>query len=305
MSEANIFPNIPVLLPKLTQILKTTPHDPAVPVSLSMKLLRPISFAQVLTLADEGSLTTALRSPAPAANILAMSILSKASNSPSDAAILSMMPNLVEEFLHCWLSSADVEVGENGSKVLGDILEVDCELSPPVAANGINGTEVAIRKTPGQGRMWRRIFREERFIFLIVSHCKGTAQGQTPRQTTLAQGRVLRILPRLAALNFAAVTISPYSFLRGGGLLQFAALHMIDKSDALMHLSQIDFFESFLSIMRVTEYTNSKMTTIRSIVREAADDDAIKQAILTLPDRTVPEEAELLRAFIREIMAQS
>jgi hypothetical protein len=301
-------------------------------VSLAIKLLAPVSFTQILSIADQDSLVSALQSPSPAANLLACTILSKAAHSASDAAILSVMRDVVAEFLVRWLAAPQVEVGERGSKVLGDILEVDCELPPPPNAgpemNGLDGTAVGggvlvRRKAPGQGRMWRLIFRDRGLLSIITTHCTGTAttldgSPLTPHQTTLAQGRLLRILPRLANLNFAAINQTEFPDLFAGvaggagrgpgssepaGLLQFAAIRMVDKTDVLMHLSLIDFFETLVSVMRVAEYSNYKMSTLRQLLRDATGgDQELKAAILSLPDRIVPEESELLRGYIREVM---
>lgn len=78
-----------------------------------------------MTLASEESLIQALQSPAPSANILAMTIIHKAAKSPSDTAILSIMKGVVENLLRTWLSTPHVEVGEKATNALGDLFEVD------------------------------------------------------------------------------------------------------------------------------------------------------------------------------------
>ncbi|KAK1984694.1 hypothetical protein LZ30DRAFT_422782 [Colletotrichum cereale] len=319
LNETNIPPLLPTLLPNLTAILKTTPHDPSPVVSLTIKLLGPVPFTQTLQLADESSLVAALRSPAPSANLLALALLAKAAASPSDAAILSLMPRVVEDLLRRWLSAPQVEVGEKATRVLGDLLDVDCELPPPAAAAaaaaGGPGHELVRRRAPGQGRMWRRIFHDRELFGLVLS----LARGQDPtandgagaalsdHQLSLAQGRVLRILPRLAALNIAEVATSPFPDLTGSveiGLLQLAALHMVDKTDTLMHLNLVDFFETLLSVMRVADHSHRTMGIMKDVVRRATrDDDTLRMALLSLHDRTVPEESDALRTFVRDVMA--
>ncbi|KAK2054812.1 hypothetical protein LY76DRAFT_638172 [Colletotrichum caudatum] len=322
LNETNIPPLLPVLLPNLTAILKTTPHDPSPVVSLTIKLLGPVPFTRTLQLADESSLVAALRSPSPSANLLALAILAKAAAAPSDAAILSLMPRVVEELLRRWLSAPQVEVGERATRVLGDILEVDCELPPPpvaAAAAAVSGSspgrDLVRRRAPGQGRMWRRIFHDRELFGLVLSLARGhdpdpdpaAAAALSPRQLSLAQGRVLRILPRLAALNIAEVAASPFRDLTDSaddGLLQLAALRMVDKSDTLMHLNLVDFFETLLSVMRVADHTHRTMGIIKDLVRRAVeDDDTLRTALLSLHDRTVPEESDALRTFVRDVMA--
>ncbi|KAH9232958.1 hypothetical protein K456DRAFT_1837769 [Colletotrichum gloeosporioides 23] len=311
LTESNIPPLLPTLLPKLTTILKTTPPDPAPIVSLTIKLLSPVPFTQTLQLADESSLISALRSPAPSANLLALAILEKAAATPSDTAILSLMPKVVLELLRRWLSSPQVEVGEKASRVIGDLLETDCELPPPAALPSLTGTDLVRRRAPGQGRMWRRLFHDREPFGLVLALARGEDPAEdvklSEHQLSLAQGRILRVLPRLASLNIVEVGTSQFPELTGSndvGLLQLAALRMVDMEDTLMHLSLIDFFETLVSVMRVAEQSHRTMGILRDLVREASkDDQMLKEALRSLPDRTVPEESEQLRTFIRDIMS--
>lgn len=331
-TEANIPPLLPTLLPKLTTILKTTQQDPKTVVSLTIKLLSPVSFVQTLSLADEASLINALSSPAPSANLLAMTILEKAASSASDAAHLATMPRILEEFIRRWLAAPEVEVGEKGGRVLGDLLQVDSEV-PPLrevrhaitvdgvawtngSTNGVNGS----RQPTGTGQLWRRITQDPVLVDLLVSLPKGqdpAGAELSQHQTSLAQGRLLRVLPRLAALNFDYVA-RPLgagddvpmggTSERANSLLHFVAITMVDKKDMLMHLTLIDFFEALLSVMRIrVDQGGSEksviITTLKRILAEAtADDNVLKAALLNLPDRTVPEEAEGLRAFVMDVV---
>jgi len=283
-----------------------------------------VSFTQVLSLASEESLIQALDSPAPAANILAMTVIHKAAANPGDVAILSLMASLVAAFIRRWLAAPQVEVGTKGGKVLGDLLDIDCELPPPPPpSQAEDNTALILRKSPGQGKLWRRLFGDKTMYLLLLDLISGRhadTSGNT-HQLSLAQGRILRVLPRLAALNFQAVSQSAFvattpSRLTNGhgsdsstgpkegeGLLQFAALHMVDKADTLLHLSLVDFFEVFVSLMRLTEYSAHKVETIRGILRQAlADDPLLKESFEALPDRTVPEEADSLRRWLREVL---
>ena len=314
--ETNTPPLIPRLLPKITDILKRYQQDPAVLCSLAIKLLGPLSFTQVMSLASEEAIIMALRSPAPSANLLAMTILHKAAKSPGDAAILAAMKDIITSFLAKWLCAPQVEVGEKGAKVLGDLLDVDSD-TRPTEGLALSGVEIAVRRVPGQGFMWRRIFHDRDVYKLILSLCSNgshysSADGLTSLQLSLAQGRLLRVLPRLAALNLAALTKTNFPELHqqlenpgvDAGLLQFAALHMIDKEDVLMHMNLIDFFEALLSIQRIAPFSQYKMDTLRAIFREATRrDDTLKKAILSLPERTAPDEADELRQFIHNISA--
>lgn len=326
--DANTLPLIPRLLPRITEILKQYQHDPTALCSLAIRLLKPLTFTQVMGLASEEALLQALRSPAPAANILGMAVLEKAARSPADAAILATMKPLVAELVVRWLRAPQVEVGERGARVLGDLLDVDCDVDTrPPDGLAVNGLEIAVRgHQPGQGLMWRRVLQDRDIYGTILALCSaGPHQRaadddaddvQSPNQLTLAQGRLLRLVPRLAALNLAAVSRTEFPDLQArfaqthahgdteeGGLLHFVGLHMIDPEDMLMQLTRIDFFETLLSIQRVTPFSAFKMETLRRLLRDATrDDEALKTAILSLPDRTVPEEAGELRTFTTSLL---
>lgn len=331
LPETNIPPLIPHFLPRLTAVLKQYTQDPAVIVSLTIKLLGPVSFDQVLQLASPDELVQALDSPAPAANLLALAILHKAAARPQDVTTLCSIPHLLAAFVRRWLAAPQVEVGQRGGKVLGDLLDIDCELpppSPPTRPVDPLHTNISLRKAPGQGSLWRLLLTDDTMYALLLSLVSGRHPdtASSPHQLSLAQGRLLRILPRLAAINFRAVTHShhtppaPAHLTNGSGddqsssngnttprpgegLLQYAALHMVHKSDVLMHLSLVDFFETLVSLLRVTEPSPLKVETLRALLaRATAADEVLKEALLTLPDRTVDEEAEDLRSWLGEVM---
>lgn len=333
------------MLVPLTQILKTTTQDPSPLLSMTIKLLAPLPFSRVLALADESSILSALTSPLPGANLLALAILHKAAQSASDAAILSTLPSLIEALVTRWLDAQDVGVGERAARVLGDLLETDCDViaaAPPFDAgqrestlsNGaIEFVKPTRRRQPGHGRLWHLLFGSEPVFAIIPVLCSGASSAlgaaaaaagvpRTERQISLSQGRLLRLLPRLATLNLQAITHTGFIDLvplpqilarqTGQGLLQWAALAMVDKSDILMHLSLIDFFEAFVSIMRVagndeqmtsSSSSSSARNLARSLVKAAtANDEQLKEALMGLPDRTVEEESEQLRIFIAQLL---
>ncbi|KAG7288303.1 hypothetical protein NEMBOFW57_007834 [Staphylotrichum longicolle] len=332
LTETNIPPLIPHFLPRLTAVLKQYTQDPAVIVGLTIKLLGPVSFDQVLQLASPDELVQALDSPAPAANLLALAILHKAAARPQDVTTLCSIPHLLAAFIRRWLAAPQVEVGQRGGKVLGDLLDIDCDLPPPPPPTRPVDplhTNISLRKAPGQGSLWRLLLTDDTMYALLLSLVSGRHPdtASSPHQLSLAQGRLLRILPRLAAINFRAVAHShhtppaPVHLTNGSGddqsssngnttpprpgegLLQYAALHMVHKSDVLMHLSLVDFFETLVSLLRVTEPSPLKVETLRALLARATTaDEVLKEALLTLPDRTVDEEADDLRSWLGEVM---
>ncbi|KAJ4286894.1 hypothetical protein N0V88_007838 [Collariella sp. IMI 366227] len=297
LTESNIPALIPRFLPRLTAILKQYTHDPAAIVSLTIKLLGPISFPDILHLASPDELVLALDAPVPAPNLLALVIIHKAAARPADITLLSTMTDIVASFIHRWLVSPYVEVGQKSTKVLGDLLDIDCALptTTPTRPTDAAHSELSLRKVPGNGSSGSSSSpTRPPTPSSSPSFQATTLHLQQPAPTLLAQGRVLRILPRLAAINFCAVshstitaptpvhlangngapngdgqqhTLSPPR--PGEGLLQYVALRMVEKSDALMHLSLVDFFETLVGLLRVTEHEPLKVEVLRRVLREA------------------------------------
>lgn len=238
-----------------------------------------------------------------------MAIIEKAARSPGDTAILSIMKGVVEEFIRTWLSTPHVEVGEKATKALGDLLDVDCDRRS--ITTKMNGLEITKNRSPGQGLLWRRILQDVEIYGLIFELCSfetaGTEVGQLDeRQKSLAQARLLRVLPRLSALDFHAVSHTNfpdierrYELLDGEqGLLWFAATDMVNKAeDMLMHITVIDFFAEFLETMSMTEISQSTMDYLGRLLRKvtATDQTMYKslEAIAVNPE-SPPELADLL-----------
>lgn len=321
LTDANIPPLLPRLLPILSSILRSTTQDPTPLLSLTVKLLSPLSFSDALSVADPPSLATALGSPLPGANLLALAIIHKAAKSPASVATLAELPEVVEHLVRRWLESPDVGVGERASRVLGDLLETDSGRRRAVNGTVVNGG-LATPSEDGSSSnhtLWQLVILQRPILSLIVTLCsQPTSSGQTPqelraaiRQTSLSQGRLLRLLPRLATLNLRALTQSSFPDMfpipepaareLGVGLLQWAALAMVDRSDMLMHLSLVDFFEAFVSVMRVSADTDDFVKRlVQTAVRE---DPELASSLRGLPDRTIEDEAEPLRVYINELLS--
>ncbi|KAF5666363.1 hypothetical protein FHETE_6247 [Fusarium heterosporum] len=308
----------PTLLPPLMSLLRTTTQDPTVVFTLTTKILSPLSFTQCLSLGGGESLITALQSPLPGANLLALNIIQKAATSPVEVDSLAALPEVVEELLRTWLGSPDADVGGRATRVLGSLLETDCDVMPETTstmANGVNGTDssetgLVKRHIPGHASLWRLVIWDRHYLSIIISLCR---PATIDRQATIAQDRLLRVIPRLTALHPRALAISPFPDLFplpeyaddsvGHGLLQWASLSMVDTSDVLMHQTLIVFYESFVSIIRIVEDSADRDAIVRNVVKAATShDQELMQALRTLPDRTVQEEAEPLAKYISRIL---
>lgn len=240
-----------------------------------------------------------------------MTVIEKASKAPSDTAILSIMKGVIAAFLRSWLSSPSVEVGEKATNTLGDLLEVDCDrVSAASLSNQMNGLEISTSKKPGQGLLWRRIFHDRDIYGLLVRLCasQNTGIGEDhldERQKSLAQARMLRIIPRLAVLDFMAISRSDFTDItaRYGlekgelGLLYFATVQMVNKEDMLMHITLIDFFAEFLDMLSMTQISGSTMEYLAQLMKTVTTDDkAMYKSLETLAmsPNSSPELVELL-----------
>ncbi|KAA8576020.1 hypothetical protein EYC84_006183 [Monilinia fructicola] len=286
LTEYNISPLIPKLLPTITQILLTTQQDPTVLASLSVKLLQPITFPQALELASEDALILALRSPIPAANILAITIIEKATRSPNHVALLSNMKGVVENFIRTWLGNPHVGVGEKATQALGELLAVDSDRRSSSITNGVESMDIDSRHPTGQGLLWRRIFQDRDVYEMLFSLCSlktiGTADDQLDgKQKTLAQARLLRLTPRLAALDCRIISqtslpqVDKIYISEDGkaGLLYFAAMEMIDKEDLLMHMTLTIFFLEFLDAISTTDLVGPTKKYVADMMNKAMESD--------------------------------
>ncbi|CAM1511029.1 Fc.00g085420.m01.CDS01 [Cosmosporella sp. VM-42] len=303
LTEDNTPPLLDIFLPLLTVVIKTTSQDPGPALELVVKLLSPLSFTQTLQIVDSDSLITALRSSLPGANKLALKILEKAAKSPADAHILSNMPEVVVEMLIRWLESEDAGVGLLANNVLYRLLEVDNpfdNLGPLDEATGL-------------ACLWRFVFDDRSNLQLIQSSCQDS-DNRTYLQTTVSQGRLLDLLARLVAINPRTVSMTRFSDLfplppgvSRPGLLQWAALSMVKHEDVLMYLNLVSWFEKLVSVMRTTNMqSNNTHLWMSSLLQVALEQDSggyLRDALNTLPDRTVEEEAEPLRAYIKHLLA--
>ncbi|KAJ9418517.1 hypothetical protein QL093DRAFT_2386389 [Fusarium oxysporum] len=285
----------PTLLPPLMSLLKTTTQDPtslSVVFSLTTKLLSPFSFTQCLSLGGAESLVSALQSPLPGARFTR-------SQHHSEGRQQSCR-----------------DVGGRSTRVLGSLLETDCDIIPDTTmSNGVNGaspaeTQLIKRRIPGHASLWRLVIWDRHYLELIVSLCRPAIIN---RQATFAQDRLLRLIPRLTALHPRAMAISPFPDLFplpeyadesiGHGLLQWAALSMVGHKRRAHASNSHRFYESFVSIMRIAGDSADKDAIVRNVVKAAtSQDQELKQALRTLPDRTIQEEAEPLARYISRIL---
>lgn len=323
-------------LPRLGLVLKKTAEAEAISttpsnspagypplITLTIKLLRPLPFTHALELCQPEYLATALASPEEHINNLALAILEKAAHSPSDASILASADEsgLLEAFLERWLISPSVAVGQQGVLLLGDLLDVDCPLSQPLFTDEqkeVLDIRLVARRAAGHGAVWRRLFGDEALCWQILQKIETDLLVPNPSsdekknkliaaQRSFAQDRLLRLLPRLAILDFSALTHSLAPLgpdASSVSLLEFATLHMVDRqTDPLVYLTWIDYMQKLVGALRVADTARLSVDTLRQLVREAKDPQLL-DVLWSMPENLVwtpMGEAEDMRKWLREV----
>lgn len=315
---ARLLPKVAAIVKKCAAAAEASPDWKGYPpplITLTIKLLRPLPFTQALELCQPEYLITALASPEPYINELAFAILEKASRSPSDASILASTAGLLDAFLDRWLSSPAVSVGHQGVQILGDLLDIDSPLSQPVFTDDQTQAydiHLVRRAAQGHGAVWRRLFGDEALCWQVLQKMDTAFPASSTDQSVIAQrsfaqDRFLRLLPRLAVLDFASLNRSTTQLSTSGptvSLLAFAVLFMVDRrGDELMHLTWIDFMQKLVGALRVADTAKLSVDALRALVRDA-DDTQLFDALWSMPENliwTPMGEADAMQAWLREV----
>jgi hypothetical protein len=245
------------LVQQLSALLQDIQQNPTPAVNLLIRLLNPFAFSDVLSFDPPVNFDTGLDVGLDAPegvmlpfNRLMLALLEKATASSSDAATVAAKPEVVQAMVKLWLCSADTGVSTTASKLLIDLLRVDHEVFDHPDQQVPSG---------GQGLMWKRVFGDRNVYGTFFEACSFRTQvlKLSKNQRTLAQARLLEWLPTVARMDWGAVSRSHHADVEaasgladGEGLLDFAAMHMVDfADDVLMYRCLIDFYADLLNIM--------------------------------------------------------
>ncbi|KAL4936033.1 hypothetical protein BDV06DRAFT_233766 [Aspergillus oleicola] len=235
------------LLTQISQLLPVLQEDPTPITTLGIKSAAYFSFADLSSIEPPINFTAGFRAPSPPINELALTLLRKAGHTPSDAAIVAGDTELVTTLVELWLSTSSTAVAQSAFDVLWALLEVD---QTSTLENGEHSEDT----TGGQGLMWRRVFTDKDVYGRLFSFCSlaNNASGLSNREKTIAQGRLMGFLVKAGQLRWDFVSTSHIPEVearyKSKSLLHFAACEMVDKSDVLMHMTQLNFFRNLLEI---------------------------------------------------------
>lgn len=256
--------------PKLIQVLTSgerllanLQQDPTPLTRLIGKAVSLIPFEVLQPLIPSDKLEDGLQSPlsvtqpvAPV-QLLCLAYLMRASQTPSGAGFVATNEPLSRCLFEVWLLEENTEVADRALEVIIALLIVDHPQS-----NTLIGTGMA----QGQGLFWRRIFHDRALYVFVFESTRGKETPRdknrlrTPKQQQgmpgITQARLFDFISRLAAIDWVPMTTTAFREFEeafyglkaeeGGGLLHYAALHMIDKDDILMVALRQELFVNLM-----------------------------------------------------------
>jgi hypothetical protein len=239
------------LLSTISALLPVLQEDPTPLTTLAIKATSYFSFADLRSIQPPINLIAGFKAPSEPVNLLALSLLSKAGQRPSDAAIVAGDPSLVSSLVELWLSTSSTSVAQAALETLWTLLEADLAGPLDMAEHDPAGEE----GHAGQGLMWRRVFTDKDVYALLFGLCSlqdGAPGDLTKRERTLAQGRLMSFLVKAGRIRWDIISKSHISDIEAQynsqSLVHFAASQMVDRGDVLMHMTLLGFFRDLLEL---------------------------------------------------------
>ncbi|KAL8950576.1 MAG: hypothetical protein Q9222_003385 [Ikaeria aurantiellina] len=239
-----------MLIHDVATVLPLLQQDPTPAANLVQLLIRPPSFtfSRVREIQPAIDFSAGLKAPSPPINMMTLVLLEKAKYSRSDAEIVATEPDVVASLIELWLSTPDTDVADKAQTVILGLLTVHNGDQEDASASAVD------QEPYNQSLMWRRVFRDKTVygsIYRICSLSTAGQEGQLSKSAkTVAQARLLDLLAKVDCAPLRTSQLqeveSQYD-VGAGGLLEFAALRMVDyKDDFLMHVTLINFYSELL-----------------------------------------------------------
>ena len=183
-----------------------------------------------------------LAAPSPPVNTTTLNLLQKAQHRIGDVGIVAGKADVVGALVRLWLCSPDTAVARLAQDVISGLLQAEVESHENTVS------------TPEKW-MWRRIFRDRDIYGSIFSLCSLATAGQdgqpSERHKTVAQARLLDMILRIdgdVVRQSQIPEIEKQYGVNEGGLLHFAAIHMVEnRDDVLMQMTLLDLYAMYLS----------------------------------------------------------
>ncbi|CAG8899954.1 unnamed protein product [Penicillium egyptiacum] len=239
------------LLSQISELLPILKEDPTPITTLGIRATAYFSFTDLQSVDPPINLVAGFKAPSLPINLLALSLLAKAGQKYSEAAIVAGDSDLVASLVELWLSTSSGEVAQAALDTLWVLLEVD-------VANHLENGEyehTGGESHAGQGLLWRRVFTDKDVYGLLFGLC--SLQSDAPgclskRERTLAQGRLMTLLVKAGKLRWDIISTAQVPEIeakyQSSSLLHFATCHMVQVGDVLMHMTLLNFFRELLEI---------------------------------------------------------
>jgi len=212
-------------------------------------------IAAIAAFASDELFLTALAAPHPSANVLAFEILRRWA--PDQEEDISGPVFLAA--LRCWLERSAVEVGARGQDAIANLLARELRRDGRLGEK--LGVEVGDGRRPSpmtrlpdasRHRLWGMFLLGEGHE-MIAAACQA-GPGAEYRTTSLAQGRLLGLLPEVARLDFEAL----WTATAGGNaasrrILWWASTEMADREDLAMGLAMVEFYKAMVKGVYASE----------------------------------------------------
>ncbi|KAL8853683.1 MAG: hypothetical protein Q9221_001494 [Calogaya cf. arnoldii] len=270
VTESISEPERDTLIHQLAELLPNLQQDPSPATTLIEVLVRPASytFTRVLDIDPPVDLAAGLKSLFPSINLVTLSLLEKAKFKSCDAGIIAGKPEIIAALIERWLSTPNTDVSSKAHSVLLGLLTAGkryMEAATPILQDEY--------ESPVQSLMWRRVFRDKDIydsIFRICTLENAGESGQlSKRDKTVAQARLLDLLVKIDCKSIRRPQIAEVESryrVKEGGIMEFAALKMVDyEDDVLMHMTLIDFLAELLkpehSIVKTQDFASYQLSS--------------------------------------------
>ncbi|KAJ5562810.1 hypothetical protein N7535_002743 [Penicillium sp. DV-2018c] len=238
------------ILSQISTLLPVLREDPTPITTLGIQAVAYFSFIDLQSVDPPINLIAGLKAPSPPINLLALSLLARAGQSSSEAAIVAGDSDLVASLVELWLATPSTEVAQAALDTIWALLKVD-------ACHRSEAEEFGHEDTThgGQGLMWRRIFTDEKVYGLLFGLCslRPNAPGDlSKRERSVSQGRLMALLVKVGKIRWDIISTAQIPEVetkyQSNSLLHFATCQMVEVSDILMHMTLLNFLRELLEI---------------------------------------------------------
>ncbi|BDD62119.1 hypothetical protein MPDQ_000687 [Monascus purpureus] len=248
------------LLVQISQLLPILQEDPTPVTTLGIRAAEYFTFTDLRSVNPPIDFVAGFQAPSPSINLLALSLLAKAGETPGDAAVVAGDSGLVASLVKLWLSTSSTEVAQAAFDTIWSLLEIDLAQESP----------------EGQGLVWRRLFTDKNVYGIFFSLCSLSEDGPlSKRQKSIAQGRLMDFIVEAGRRRWDMISHSQIAEIedkyRCNSLLHFAACRMVDTNDVLMHMTLLNFFREILEIDAPGLVTRSYVQSSSTVSSPALD----------------------------------